>query len=314
MATKILVVSSANMDLNMKLSELPAKGRTIMGEGYSYVPGGKGANSATAFARLGGECCFCAAVGNDGNGDILLDVYKKDGIDTSFVKRCTDAPTGLATVMVEADGANRICVFSGANSKLEPSDAVDAINGTSPDALFCHFEIPFSTVKAALELCSRKGIPSFVDAGPASREYPLEELPCVTVFSPNETETEIYTGIRPTDTASCREAAEKLLELVKARYIVIKLGGKGAAVYDCAKKSDPVIVPSYDVTVVDTTSAGDAFTAALALEYTRSGDMLRACRYGNVVGALTVSRVGAGDSVPRADECECFIRQRGIEL
>ncbi len=314
MVGKILIVSSANMDLNMRIVEMPDKGRTVMGCGYSYVPGGKGANSATAVARLGGKSCFCTAVGNDTNGRTLLGVYEKDGIDTSFVKVCENVSTGLATVMVEADGANRICVFSGANSMLEPSDVVKAVERSAPDAVFCHFEIPFDTVKAALLASAEKNIPSFIDAGPASAEYPLEELSPVTVFSPNETETEIYTGIRPVDPASCREAAEKLLKRVKAEYIVIKLGGKGAAVYDCKRKGDVVIVPSYDVKVVDTTSAGDAFTAALALEYTRSGDMLRACRFGNVVGSLTVSRPGAGDSIPTADECDSFIRQNGIVI
>lgn len=314
MKKRILTISSANMDLNMKVQVSPEKGRTVMGDSYSYVPGGKGANSATAVARLGADSVFCTALGKDANGETLINCYKKDGIDTSYIKRCDGVPTGLATVTVEADGANRICVFSGANSEISPSDASNAVNASDPDAVFCHFEIPFETVCAALELCAQKGIPSFVDAGPASSELSLEKLPPLTVFSPNETETEIYTGIAPNTSENCRLAAEALAERVKAKYIVLKLGGRGAGVYDCEKGGEVTVIPSYDIKVVDTTSAGDAFTAAMTLEYIRSGDIYRACRYGNVVGALTVSRAGAGDSIPTEEECETFISERGIKL
>lgn len=307
----ILTISSANMDLNMRVPEAPAKGQTVFGSSYRYVPGGKGANSAVTLAKLGADSVFCTALGNDTNGDTLKSLYKDYGINTEYILTTENAPTGLAAVTVEADGANRITVFSGANSLLSPEHAVKSIQKSRPDAVFCHFEIPFETVCAASECCSGSGIPLFIDAGPADASLPLSELSPVFVFSPNETETEIFTGIAPTDEKSCVLACEKLSELVKARYYVIKLGARGVGVYDKGKFT---IVPTYDVKVVDTTAAGDSFTAAMTLEYICSKDILRACRYGNAVASVTVSRPGAGESVPTVSELEKFLRENGISL
>ena len=312
MSQKILTVSSANMDLNMRVERSPEKGETLIGGSYSYVPGGKGANSATAVARLGGESYFCTALGCDANGDTLINGYIADGINTEYIKRCKNAPTGLATVTVEADGANRICVFSGANAEITPDDATSAVEKCLPDAVFCHFEIPFEAVRAAALACYEKGIPTVIDAGPANAEYPLETLPPITVFSPNETETEIYTGITPDTPENCKRAALALLQRVKADYIVLKLGSRGVGVYDAKKGGEVEILHTYRIKVVDSTAAGDAFTAALTLEFIRSGDIYRACRFGNVVGTLTVSKMGAGDSIPTKEEVDAFIDERGI--
>ena len=307
----VLTISSANMDLNMRMKACPEKGQTVMGDTYSYVPGGKGANSAVTVAKLGGSSVFCAALGNDANGNTLRSYYLDLGIDTSCILTANDAPTGLATVAVEEDGANRITVFSGANSVLSPEHAVSCVKKVMPDAVFCHFEIPFDTVLAVSGICHELNIPLFIDAGPADASYPLEKLSPMTVFSPNETETELFTGIDPSDPDKALAAARKLSELVTARYYVIKLGKRGVGVYD---GKEFTVIPTYDVKVVDTTAAGDSFTAAMTLEYVRSGDIYRACRFGNAVASLTVSKRGAGDAVPTEKELLDFISERKITL
>ena len=308
---KILTVSSANMDLNMRVSIAPEKHQTLMGDSYKYVSGGKGANSATAVAKLGGHSVFCAALGADSNGATLKDIYEKTGIDTSYILTVEDKPTGLATVTVEADGANRIVVFSGANAYLTAEHAVKTAKETNPDAVFCHFEIPYDTVVALSHYCHTAGIPMFVDAGPASTDLDLTKLAPLFVFSPNETEAETFTGIAPVDDESCVLAAKKLMEKVKATYYVLKLGSRGVGVYDGEKLT---VIPTYPVKVVDTTSAGDSFTAAMTLEYMRTKDIFHACRYGNAVASITVSRAGAGDSIPSADELDAFVKKNGIQL
>ena len=119
----ILIISSANMDFVMPLSSLPTRGQTIIEPGtYRYVPGGKGANSAVAVARLGGHCTFCAKLGQDDNGDALAALYEREGIDCRALCRSEDAPTGLAAILVEADGSNRIVVYPGANMTLTEQD------------------------------------------------------------------------------------------------------------------------------------------------------------------------------------------------
>lgn len=301
---RILVVSSANMDMVMNVDFVPVGGQTVIDKGtYTYVPGGKGANSAVAFSRLGAKCVFLTKLGKDANGDALLNLYTNEGMDVSYIKRDESVASGLAAILVEKTGQNRIIVFPGANSKIELDTVSEAI-ASKPDALYMQFEINYDAIIHAANEASKIGIPIFIDAGPANKDFPLEALPEVTVFSPNESETEAFTGIAPENEDRCKEAALKLLDRVKAKYIVIKLGGRGAYIFDGV---NGVIKPPYDMPVVDTTAAGDAFTAALTLEYLRNGDMLSACDFANAAGSITVSRPGASSSIPNEKEVAEFL-------
>ena len=305
---KILLIGSANMDLSMNVYKIPEPGETLLDDGgIAYTPGGKGANSAIAFAKLGGECVFCTKLGRDAHGQKLFNYYKENGINTSYIKVDAEAPTGLAVVMKEADGSNRIIVYPGSNKLLNNDNIAEAF-ACNPDALYIGFEIPFNMAVAAAKIASAKNIPIFVDAAPASKEYPLEDLPPVEVFSPNETETFEYTGIMPKGADTCLTAAHALYTKLKAKYIVIKLGARGAYVYD-GKYCN--FVPAYKAdAVVDTTAAGDTFTAALTLEYLRCRNINTAIRYGAAAAAIAVSRKGAGASVPSASEVAEFIARK----
>ena len=301
---RILVVSSANMDMVMNVDFVPVGGQTVIDKGtYTYVPGGKGANSAVAFSRLGAKCVFLTKLGKDANGNALYDLYVKEGMDVSYIKRDDTVASGLAAILVEKTGQNRIIVFPGANSKIELDTVSEAIS-SKPDALYMQFEINYDAIIHAANEASKADIPIFIDAGPANKDFPLEALPEVTVFSPNESETEAFTGIAPINEDKCREAALELLKRVKAKYIVIKLGGRGAYIFDGVSG---VIKAPYDMPVVDTTAAGDAFTAALTLEYLRNGDMLSACDFANAAGSITVSRPGASSSIPNEKEVAEFL-------
>lgn len=302
---KILLVGSANMDLSMSLERLPVAGETLIdGGGVLYNPGGKGANAAIAVARLGGECVFSAKLGADSHGQRLFGYYKSEGIDTSHIKVDPEYATGLAVVIREASGENRIVVYPGANAHITESAIREAFD-TNPDAVYLGFEVPFETTRIAAEIASSRGIPIFLDAAPADKNYPLESLPPIEVFSPNETETLEYTGILPTGLESSLRAALALYKRVKCRYIVIKQGDRGAFLYDGKRYNT---YPAYRVgKVVDTTAAGDTFTAALALEYSRCGDIDAAIRYANAAGAITVTRPGASSSIPTASEVEAVL-------
>lgn len=311
MKKRILVVSSANMDFVMNMRTLPSAGQTLIDSGdYRFVPGGKGANSSVAIRRLGGDCVFCARLGNDSNGALLHNVYKKEEIDVRFIVRDDKNPTGLAAIMVEENGVNRIVVYPGANLAITRDDIDNAMT-CYPDALFMQLEIDPEAIIYAANCAAKAGIPIFIDAGPASKSFPLDRLPPLEVFSPNETETEIFTGISPNNPENCLRAAIALSKLVNAHYYVIKLGGRGVYIYDGLYYH---CLPTYDIKVVDTTAAGDAFTAAFTLEYLRTGDVERAGKYGNAVGTLTVSRAGAYTSLPTAAEVDEFLTRRNIKL
>ncbi|MBQ8747601.1 MAG: ribokinase [Clostridia bacterium] len=305
MKKRVLVVSSANMDFVQRMRRVPNAGETIVESaeyGYGYVPGGKGANSAVAFARMGDDCVFCTRLGADANGDRLLSVYQKEGIDTRFAVRDKEAATGLASILVEEDGTNRILVYPGANERLNEEDVEEAFT-CYPDAVYLQFEIPDEPVLAAAKFAAEKNIPLFVDAGPARADYPLDQLGRVEIFSPNETETKIFTGIDPNSAENCLRAAIKLAGMVDAKYIVIKLGGRGAFLYDGKYYH---IIPSISVPVADTTAAGDTFTAALIHFYLDGVPMVDAVHLANCAAAIGVSRPGAYTSIPTIKEVLAF--------
>ena len=307
---KILVIGSANMDLSMNMYKVPEAGETLIDDGgVAYIPGGKGANAAVALKKLGADCFFCAKVGADLHGQKLYQYYKDLGINTSYLKVDRENPTGLAVVMKESDGNNRIIVYPGANSMLS-LDNINEAFGCNPDALYLGFEVPFQTALAAARIASSRGIPIFVDAAPASKDYPLESLPMLEIFSPNEIETETYTGIVPQGTDSALRAALALYRRVKAKYIVIKQGERGAFVYD---GKHFFVVPAIRLgKVVDTTAAGDAFTAALTVEYLNTDNIRKAVKYGVAAGSLAVTRRGASSSVPTEDEVRAVIMREDL--
>ena len=302
---KILVIGSANMDLSMNMYKVPLAGETLIDDGgVGYVPGGKGANAAVALKKLGADCYFCAKVGADLHGQKLYQYYKEQGINTSYIKVDRENQTGLAVVMKESDGNNRIIVYPGANATLSLDNINEAFE-CHPDALYLGFEIPFQTALYAAKAAASRGIPIFVDAAPANKDHSLESLPMLEVFSPNETETETYTGILPQGTDSALRAALALYKRVKAKYIVIKQGDRGAFVYD---GKHFFVVPSIRLgKAVDTTAAGDAFTAALTVEYLNTDNIRTAVKYGVAAGAIAVTRRGASSSVPTEDEVRAVI-------
>ena len=310
MSKRVLVVSSANMDIKLPIREMPAAGETLLCDGsVSYSPGGKGANSAVTFASLGAETVLCARIGRDSHGESLYDFYKEKGIDVRHIAIDREQPTGCAVVFVDNMGQNRILAYPGANSYLSERD-VDEGFLSCPDALYLQMEIGQNAFFAAANYAHRHDIPIFVDAGPARADFPFDRMPPVKVFSPNETETEIYTGMKLTGTDSMLAASMELLRRVRAEYIVIKLGERGAFV--CNGRHFK-FVPGFSVRVVDTTAAGDAFTAALTLRYLENGgDINDAVRYGCAAGAITVSRSGAAYAVPNsAAEVEALIAAQG---
>ncbi|MBQ8551505.1 MAG: ribokinase [Clostridia bacterium] len=311
MKKRVLVVSSANMDFVMKVRKIPDGGQTVIEKrGYDYIPGGKGANSALALAKLGADSVFCTRLGCDNHGQKLKALYSDSGIDTRFIVSDRNAPTGLASIIVEENGQNRIIVYPGANERITAEDVEDAMT-CLPDAVFMHFEVPFAAVVAATEFANKKKIPVFIDAGPASSDYPLEKLGRLEVISPNESETLALTGILPNNADNCLRASYELMKRVDTKYVVIKLGGRGAYIYDGTYAK---LLTTYEGPVVDTTAAGDAFTAALTLEYLRSGDIVRAVKYANAVGTLVVGREGASSSLPTSAQVDEFIRANGIVL
>ena len=297
------VVGSINMDLILGAERIPETGENLLGTTYGYANGGKGANQATAIARLGAEVRMIGKVASDTNGNKLIENLKNNNIDISGV--ATDGTsTGLAAILIDGDGKNRIIVYEGANAEIDASEAVNSI-ADDTDLLLIQFETKEEVVISAVNHAVKNNITTVIDCGPA-KQFSLEKMQGATIVSPNESETKALTGILPSDDASVLKASEILMERSKAKYIVLKLGERGCSIWD---GENMTLLPAYKSNVVDTTAAGDCFTAAMALEYIKSGDIVSACDMGNKAGAVAVSRYGAADSMPTQQELADFIAE-----
>ena len=305
MAARILLVGSVMMDLILRCERAPEPSESVLGHDYRNAPGGKGSNAAVAAARAGAKVSAYATLGKDTNGEYLLDCWKKEGVDTTHTLFKDGANTGFVTITLEDNGQNRLIIFRGANM-LTPPDGLDKAFEDPFDAVLLQFEIPFETNKRAIEIANEKGVITVLDAGPA-QSYDLENLPPVTILSPNETETKALVGIYPADHESCLEASKKLMERNKCKYVVLKLGDRGSYIYG---EGLDVMVPPYKVDAVDPTAAGDAFTGVLAKAYVEMGDIVEACKVANAAGALTCTKLGAQPSLPTLAEIDAFLAKQ----
>lgn len=305
---RILVIGSINMDVVLKAEKFPAPGETVLGTDLSLIPGGKGANQAVALSRLGASSSLLGRVGADPWGKELAGKLSENGVDTENVAAVDSLPTGNATIIVDQEGENRIVLIAGANDALLPEDVDLALAGKAAwDAILLQLEIPLETVCHAISAGAARGIPVILDAGPPVK-LSLEKLRGVTVLSPNESETEALTGIRPDGLESASRAAALLEKSTGAREVVLKLGDRGAL---CRNNGQWEILEAHRVDVVDTTAAGDSFTAALAIEYTRGTGIKKAARRAMAAGALAVTRLGAQPSIPTAEEVDRLLERAG---
>ena len=301
---RIVVVGSVNTDMVVKSQRIPAVGETVTGGQFVMAAGGKGANQAVAAARLGAEVTLVARIGRDLLGDQAAANYQKEGILTDFLFRDAEQATGVALILVDARGENLISVASGANHALSPEDVQQAAERIRrADVVLLQLEIPLETVIFTAELAAAAGVRVILDPAPAPAG-PLDAalLGHVSCVKPNETEAERLTGIAVGDEASAAQAAQKLLA-GGARSAVITLGSKGAFWTGEGRSG---FVPAVSVDAVDSTAAGDAFSGALACALAAGQSLEEAVRYASLVGAISVTRLGAQPSLPTADEVRRF--------
>lgn len=306
-APRVVVVGSSNTDLVVRCRRAPTAGETVLGGVFFTAPGGKGANQAVAAARLGADVWFVAKVGGDQFGQQAIAGLEASGIHCDFVRVDPSCPSGVALIVVEEEGENRIVVALGANERLTPAD-VEAAAGviTGAKALLVQLETPLETVQCAMRLAVERGVPAILNPAPG-RQLPPELLRLAHIITPNEHEAELLTGIRLENEQALHLVATRLHEAGVAN-VIITLGAKGAFVSG-GKMAQ--LVDGWEVKAVDTTAAGDAFNGALAVGQGRGLDLVGAVRYANAAAALAVQKLGAQPSLPTAEEVEYFLA-RGL--
>ncbi|MFD8377687.1 ribokinase [Streptomyces sp. NPDC059679] len=301
----LLVVGSANADLVIGVERRPAAGETVLGSDLAVHPGGKGANQAVAAARLGARTALLARVGDDGHGRLLLESQRDAGVDTAGVL-VGGAPTGVALITVDPSGDNSIVVSPGANARLSPED-VRAAAGllASAGVVSLQLEIPLETVATVVEVVRTAGEgpqgvgPRIVLNPSPPAPLPAEVLAACDPLVVNEHEARFLLGDDPAGREEAPEAWAAALLARGPRSVVITLGAAGALVAD---RDRTVLVPSLPVKAVDTTGAGDAFTGALSWRLGVGDDLETAVRFAVRVGAAAVTRAGAQESFPTAEE------------
>jgi ribokinase len=268
---KITVVGSANIDLVARCERLPRAGETVTDAVFERLPGGKGANQAVAAARLGAEVSFVGRIGTD---DLVLQSLEREGVDTAAVVR-DDGATGVALIVVDADGENMIVVAPGANRRLSPAD----LRPSDSDAVMCQLEIPLDTVAAAAANAR------FFCLNAAPARGPLNVEPDLLVVNRYE-----YEAVGP-----------------YSGLVALTLGEEGAVLLDKGREVARAQPPR--IVAVDGTAAGDAFCAALVIALlqglSRHQALTRAC----AAGALAASRPGAQPSLPTAAEVDATLAE-----
>jgi ribokinase len=302
--SRIVVVGSSNTDMVVKSDRIPAPGETVTGGQFVLAPGGKGANQAVAAARLGVQVTLVARVGCEMFGDQAIAGYEDEGIETELIVRDPEHHTGVALIMVDGRGENLISVASGANFALSTQDVERAADRIRTAAVvMLQLEIPMEVVRYTARIAAEAGVPVILDPAPAP-DGPLDGalMRDVTYLTPNETEAQRLTGIPVTDEASARAAAARLLE-AGARHAIVTLGAKGALV---ASAGHVEMIPGHPVAALDSTAAGDAFNGGLAAALAQGLSLQEAVRQASLVGALSVTRLGAQPSLPTADDVRRF--------
>ncbi|MBQ2712306.1 MAG: ribokinase [Clostridia bacterium] len=301
---RIFVVGSLNMDLVIQSPVMPKAGETISGNGFMTNPGGKGANQAAAAGKAGGEAYMVGCVGSTAFGEELKDTLKGYGVNVDYVRTHEGVSSGIAVIVV-AEGDNRIILDAGANAEVCKNDVDLALAGAEAgDILIAQLEIPMQTVEYAMQVAKNKGMITILNPAPAAALSDTV-LNGLTYITPNQTETQLLTGVDPVDESTVKKAAE-VFSAKGVKNVVITMGAEGAALVSEGKYH---FQPSFRTKAIDTTAAGDTFVGSFAVRLSEGASQEESIRFACAASSVAVSRRGAQVSVPTREEIEARLQQ-----
>ncbi|WAX70798.1 ribokinase [Gallibacterium anatis] len=300
---KLTVLGSINADHVIQVPHFPQPGETLSGQNYHIVYGGKGANQAVAAARLGAKVDFIACIGEDKIGLEMKQAFQKDGINTDSIATIQGETTGIAMIQVADSGENSIVISAGANAHLT-TDIVDKFKQKilDTDALLMQLETPLDAIIYATKIAKQAGKHTVLNPAPA-KALPDELLAQLTMITPNETETELLTGVKVVDEQSAAQAAAVFHQKGVA-IVLITLGAKGVFISHNALQK---IIPGFRVQAKDTTAAGDTFNGALVTALLEQKSLEEAIQFAHAAAAISVTRFGAQTSIPSRQETLDFL-------
>jgi len=288
---RIVVVGSYATGLVMDVPRIPTKGETLIARNFRTTYGGKGSNMAVQAARLGAAVVFVGVVGVDSFGDAFVELMQREGVDTRHVRRTEERSTGAGFIICSDDGHNVITVDMGANELLSEAD-VDAAGETlaAADALLMPLEIPLGPALHAAKRAHEAGVATILNPAPAQDLTGLN-MSMIDYLTPNETEAAVCLGRSGDEPAEEAELAAALRAL-GCGAVVMTLGERGSI---CFGEGQPIEAAGFAVEVRDSTGAGDAFNASLAVALAEGRPIADALRFANAFAALSTTKP---DTVP----------------
>lgn len=284
----ITVVGSFAVGMTLRTTRMPVFGETLLGSEFDMGPGGKGSNQAVGAARLGAQAHFAGIIGADKLGEIALDLYAAEGVNTRYLQQTGELATGVGFIILNEAGENGIILDMGANELMDP-DFVDGVEAqiARSDVVMTVLELPVEAAARAMELGRKHGVRTILNPAPAVA-LNGDVLRNVDYLTPNETELRILLDLPPTDPTPTEELAAELRRRGVGNLIVT-MGEDGALAMTDA---GVMRVPGVPVEVVDTTGAGDAFNAGLAVALAEGQDLLNAVKFAVCAGAVACTRLG----------------------
>lgn len=311
----IFVFGSINMDLVVRTPRFPAPGETITGHTFFTAPGGKGANQATAAAKLDISTRMIGRIGKDVFGQSLLASMDQNGVMTSDVTIDNNYPSGTALITINDAAENNIIYVPGANGAVGLEDvnhltiAFKNNPAKSPIILMLQLEVPVSAVVAAAEAGRNNNATTIFDPAPVL-QFPPELYQMIDIITPNETEASLLVGFKIKRIEDAERAANNIIER-GVKQVIIKMGNRGAFWSNGRKKK---YFPVFTVEAIDTVAAGDAFNGALASALHEGLAMEEALVWAMAGGALSTLKEGAQPSMPDRQSLLCFIENHSSEL
>lgn len=301
---KVGVIGSYAVGMTITTDKFPVGGETVRGSGFKAMHGGKGSNQAIAAARMGAEVIYGCCVGNDSFGDAVFDLYKKENIHSGFVKRSRKGQsTGVGLIYVNKEGENEIVIDLAANFEFSKAHVEEMLPSLKEcELLLMQLEIEYDTVLYAAKKCKEIGLTFVLNPAPYQK-LTQELLECCDYFTPNQTEARLLLGLEADDPISDEEVAKRIHKM-GVKNVIVTLGSGGALYVSesiCKK------IPGIRVEPVDTTGAGDTFSASFCVALAEGKDVEEAIKIANVAAGLAVTKYGVTESIPFREEVEKYL-------
>jgi ribokinase len=291
--SRVFVLGNAMVDLALPMARLPLPGETVVAEGMSRAPGGKGLNQAVVAARAGAEVVFQARIGRDAEAALVCGSLEAEPLAGLRLLPC-DEPTDLSIVMVASNSENSIVSLCRAADAMTIDDAIRFAEQIRPeDWLLVQGNLRMDVTAAAAATTRSRG--GYVCFNAAPLRWRVADVVAHTdLLVVNRVEAAALSGYDEPATAA------GVLKAGGARSVVVTLGEAGCLWLDAALHLRSAI----SALAVDSTGAGDSFCGALVAALAGHADLATAIAKAQTAASISVTRRGAFAALPSADELQ----------